>query len=58
MHYLAIKNLSALLRGILSKDDRDFYCLNCLCSFKTKNKLESHKKICENKDFFKSNYAF
>ena len=29
----------------------DFYCLNCLSTFRTKNKLESHKKACENKDF-------
>ena len=49
-HHLAIKNLSALLRGITSKNG-DFYCLNCLHSFKTKNKLESHKKVFENKDF-------
>ena len=26
----------------------DFYCLSCLHSFKTKNKLESHKRVCEN----------
>ena len=25
--------------------------MNCLHSLKTKNKLESHKKVCENKDF-------
>ena len=28
-----------------------FSFLICLCSFRIKNKLESHKKICENKDF-------
>ena len=28
-----------------------FYCLNCLHSFATENKRESHKKVCENKDF-------
>ena len=50
-HYLAVKKLSALLRGTLSKHDGDFYCLNCLHSFKTKNKLESYKKVCKNKDF-------
>ena len=50
-HYLAVKNLSVLLRGITSKNDGDFYCLNCLHSFRTKNKLESHKKVFENKDF-------
>ena len=28
-----------------------FYCFNCLPSFRKKNKLESHKNVCENKDF-------
>ena len=46
-HYLAVKKLLVLT----SKDNGDFYCLNCLHSFRTKNKLESHKKISENKDF-------
>ena len=50
-HYLAVKNLSALLRGITSKNYSNFYCVNCLRSFKVKNKLKSLKKICENKDF-------
>ena len=42
---------SALLRGITSKHYGDFYCLDCLHSFRTKNKLELHKRVCENKDF-------
>ena len=50
-HYLAVKRLSALLRGITSKHHGDFYCLNCFLSFATENKLELHKKVCENKDF-------
>ena len=54
-HYHAVKKLSALLRGATSKNngknDGDFYCSNCLHSFRTKNKLTSHKKMCENKDF-------
>ena len=29
----------------------DFYCLNCFHSFATKNKLQLHKRVCENKDF-------
>ena len=36
---------------ITSKYKGDFYCLNCLHSFKRKSKLESHKKVCEHKDF-------
>ena len=34
-HYLAVKKLSALLRGIMPKHSGDFYCLNCLHSFRT-----------------------
>ena len=28
-HYLAVKNISGLLRGITTNHDGDFYCLNC-----------------------------
>ena len=51
-HYLAVKELSALFRGITSKHYGDSYCLNSFHSFRTKKKLQSHKKVCENKDFF------
>ena len=50
-HYFAVKKLSALLRSVTSKNNGDFYCLNCLHSFRTKNKLGSQKRVCENKDF-------
>ena len=50
-HYLAVKRLSALLNGITSNHNGDFYCLNCFCAYTTKNKLEKHKKICENHDY-------
>ena len=50
-HYLVVQNLSGLLRGITSNHNADFYCLNCFCSYSTKNKLEKHKKICENHDY-------
>ena len=46
-----MKELPALLRGITSKQHGDLYCLNCLLSFATKNKLKSHEKVCKNKDF-------
>ena len=51
-HYLAAKELSALLREVTSKHHGDFHCLNCLHSFAREKKLESHKKVCENKDFY------
>ena len=50
-HYLAVKSLSALFRGITSKHERDFYCLNCFCSCRTENKLREDKKVCENHDY-------
>ena len=33
------------------KHDSDFYRLSCLHSFRTKNKLDLHKRECGNKDF-------
>ena len=51
MGLLCSKKLSGLFRRITSKNNGDFYCLNCLHPFRTKNKLELHKKVCENKDF-------
>ena len=44
-HYLAIKRLYALFRGITSKHDGDIYCLNCFQSYTTENKLKKHKKV-------------
>ena len=31
--------------------NKDFCCLNCFRLYRTKNKLEEHKKICENHDY-------
>ena len=47
-HYLAVKSLSRLLRGISSNHNSDYYCLNCFHSYRTENKLNVLKKICEN----------
>ena len=43
-HYLPVKNLPGLLRGITSNHKEDFYCLNGIRSYRTRNKLEVHKK--------------
>ena len=51
-HYLAVKSLHALLKGITSKHKGDFYCLNCFYAYTTINKLEGHKKVCENHDYY------
>ena len=50
-HYLAVKSLSRLLRGITSNHDGDYYCLNCVHSYRTENKLNAHKKVCENHEY-------
>ena len=47
-HYIAVKKLSALLRGITSKHHGDFYCHNCLHSLATEKKCQPHKKLCQN----------
>ena len=50
-HYLAVKKLSAILRGLTSKHVGDFYCLNCFHSYSTENKLKKHKSVCENRHY-------
>ena len=50
-HYLCVKKLSGLLRGISSNHNGDVYCMNCVKAFRTKSKLEVHKKVCENHDY-------
>ena len=51
-HYLAVTNLSALLKGISSNHKEDLYCLNCFSSYTTKNKLKEHEEICNNHDSY------
>ena len=46
--YLVMKKRN---NEITSQHDSDFRCLNCLHSFRTENKLKSHKNVCQNKDF-------
>ena len=48
---LTVTNLPFLLRGANSKPNGDYYCINCLHSFRTKNKLKSHKNVCKNHDY-------
>ena len=45
------KNLPGLLTRITSSHHGDFYCLNFVRSYRTRNKFEAHKKICENHDY-------
>ena len=51
-HYLTVKSISGLLRGITSNHNGDFHCLNCVHSYTTKEKLKKHERICNDHDFF------
>ena len=51
-HYLAVKSISGLLRGITSNHVGDFYFLNCFHSYTTEKKLKKHEKICKEHDFW------
>ena len=51
-HYLAVKSLSGLFTGVTSNHKEDYYCLNCFHSYRRKNKLDAHKKVCENHEYF------
>ena len=51
INYLAVKKLSALLRGITSKYHGNFCCKDYHYSFAIKNKLKSYECLYENKDF-------
>ena len=52
-HYLAVTNLSALLKGISSNHKEDFYCLNCFNSYTSKNKLKEREEICNNHNSYR-----
>ena len=42
-HYIAVRSLSTLLRGIASNHNGDFYCLNCFHSNRTEKKIKKHE---------------
>ena len=48
-HYLAVKKISTLFRGITSKHHADVYCLSCLHSFRTEKNLNLMKKYVKSK---------
>ena len=50
-HYLTMKSLSAVLRGITSNHKEDFYCLNCFHWYNTKERLIKHEEVCNNQDY-------
>ena len=50
-HDIAIKSISALLNGVSSEHNGDFYRLNCSNSYRSKQKLVDHEKLSANNDF-------
>lgn len=50
-HYLAVKSLSRLCRGVTLSNHGDFFCLNCLHSFRTENRLKEHEILCEDHSY-------
>ena len=50
-HYLAVKTLSRLFRGISSNYDGDKYCLGCFQCYSTSKKLKKHERLCNNHKF-------
>ena len=50
-HYIAIKRIPALLRGISSTHDGDHCCLNCFHSYRTEEKLKTYEELCINHNF-------
>ena len=43
--------MSSLLRGKISNHVGEFYSLNCLHSYRTKNKLKKHENVCKYHDY-------
>ena len=53
-HYCLVKNESALLSSQVNKrKGKLYFCLNCLNGFDTPEKLENHKKYCEEEESVK-----
>ena len=50
-NYPAMRKLSAFPYRIPPKYKGNFYCLNCLHSFRTEERLKAREKLCKNKDF-------
>ena len=50
-HYLIVKSLSGLLKGITSNHKGELYCLTCFRSYSAKEKLKKHEKICNDHDY-------
>lgn len=49
-HYLTVKIMSRSLHSITSNYNDDIYCMNCLLSFRTRNKLKLHENVSKNQN--------
>ena len=50
-HYLAIISIPILFRGVTSKNNGDFYCLNYFSSFRTENAIKNHENVCRDRNY-------
>ena len=50
-HYLTVKVLSELHKGISSNNKGDFYGLNCFHSYSIKSKLKQNGRVCDDHDY-------
>ena len=50
-YYFAVKSISRLLKGITSNHNGDFSSSNCFHSYRTKERLKKHEKICKDHDY-------
>ena len=46
------KKFVCIITQNIIENKGNFYCLNCLHSFRTENKLKCHEKVCKNIYFF------
>ena len=62
-HYLAVKKLSTLFKGIAPNHKADFYYLNCFHSFRTESNVYENHDYCyvemlkEDNKIFKRNHG-
>ena len=40
-----------LLQGYTSENNGSYYCINCLYSLETENRLKSHKNVCKSYEY-------
>ena len=47
-HYLAIKSIPRLFRGLTSNHHGESYCRHCYHSYSSKKALQKHEQLCKN----------